>query len=261
MTVERDSGAAAREVANTYELVEQILLGLRDWSQQYVNEAEMVSKTFQHVLKRSSSLRTRLEIPSEDDLRTRATGKDDFGDRYIRRRFAPLPEIFTELEITRSDPSSHFPELAIFASVPHFRMTDNKWRRPGSWRSWLFLRGSTKYIQSVHASGNGRWKPHGESKGGWWDMDFSYRSATGITLGDLVDIAYELKDFSEGLVTVDFDVAVDEQGVGKRHATFADDFVDSDEEDAVDGQVPVEFPDYHEVMQAAHMLKASAGPR
>ena len=77
----------------------------------------------------------------------------------------------------------------------------------------------------------------------------SYRSETAITLGDLVDLAYELRDFCGGVVTVEFDVAVDEEGVGKRHWSFAEKLVYGE------GEVPVEFPEWHEVMEATWRLK------
>ena len=72
---------AAKQVAETYELVEQILIHLCQLEPIEVIKAEAISKTFQHVLRRSNNVR--LIVPIPDPVDTEQIVSLDGGTDYF----------------------------------------------------------------------------------------------------------------------------------------------------------------------------------
>ncbi|KAK4631072.1 hypothetical protein CLAFUW4_02351 [Fulvia fulva] len=204
VAAKKDSGEAARQVANTYELVEQIMIHLCDLEPVEIIRMEAVSKTFQHVLRRSKTIPPSLQIPRVKDLSRRFNVTTIYADG--------LPPIFLHFDITgRRVLVPDKPEISLLATIDQNELRDEKWRTGGMWRSWPVLQPNTTQISRVSVSGLGAFSPAGMSTGKY-DVSLKHTSETAISLGQLGDMAYELQDLSGDFTNVQFDFAIDEAG-------------------------------------------------
>ena len=144
------------------------------------------------------------------------------------------------------------PEILLHVRIDEDELATSKWRTGGMWRSWLVLRSTTKYISRIDVEGQGAWNPKGVTQRGEYSSTLKYTSKTPLTLGLLVDIAYELDDLSEDYTDVQFELAIDDDGNARpwllKHRGYdpaALDFEDREER----------LLDYHKTMKAARALK------
>ncbi|KAK4631855.1 hypothetical protein CLAFUW4_02355 [Fulvia fulva] len=194
---------ASTQVANTYELVENILIQLREISPASVVKSQAVSKTFQHVYARSHQLQTCLPMHSSVDSRGSERGL----------KIEPLPKIFADTCVAWPEPFGAGWEYKLAFEIDSQELASGRWREGGSWRPWLVCRSSTTTIKAV-VDGIGEHNPGGVTTNGGYDISLNLDCKTGITFGQLVDAAHELADLDgkAPYLQVDFKVMTDHEG-------------------------------------------------